>query len=325
MPAGDWRPQADLATLRRRAELLARIRAFMAEREVLEVETPILSRRPVTDVHLRNLETRYHGPGAPPEGLALYFQTSPEYPMKRLLCAGAGSIYQIARVFRGDEQGRLHNPEFSLLEWYRIGMDHLALMDEVGELVCDLLGLPAQWDRVAYAELLRRELGIADCHAATPAELAACARDHGLEVAGEDMGRDDWLDLLLTHLLQPALGASRPLFLCDYPASQAALARVRGAPPVAERFELYVRGIELANGYHELGDAAEQATRFAADNAERCRRGLPEAEPDERLLAALSEGLPPCAGVALGLDRLVMLAVGASDIASVMTFGLARA
>lgn len=324
-PGEDWRPRADLRTLRMRAGMLARIRAFFAARGVLEVETPILSRRAVTDPRLHSLATRCIGPGAPPGGLPLYLQTSPEYAMKRLLCAGSGPIYQIARVFRDDERGRLHNTEFTLLEWYRPGFDHHHLMDELGELVCEILDLPARWDRIAYGELFRERLGI-DCHAASPAALAACAAARGLDVAGGDrLSRDEWLDLLLSHLLQPGLGAERPLFLHDYPASQAALARLRGDPPVAERFELYVRGIELANGYHELGDAAEQRARFERDNAERRAAGLPEAAPDERLLAALAHGLPPCAGVALGFDRLLMLAAGVDDIAEAMAFTVERA
>ncbi|MDX9740480.1 MAG: EF-P lysine aminoacylase EpmA [Gammaproteobacteria bacterium] len=324
-PGQDWRPQADMRALRMRAEVLARIRAFFAARDVLEVETPVLSQHAVTDPHLHSLRSLYSGPGAPAEGLPLYLQTSPEFAMKRLLCAGSGPIYQIARVFRDDERGRLHNIEFTLLEWYRPGFDHHRLMDEVGELVCDVLGVPARWERISYGELFRARLGI-DCHAATPAELAACAAAHGVDVAGADsLSRDEWLDLLLTHLLQPALGKERPLFLHDYPASQAALARLYGNPPVAERFELYVQGIELANGYHELGDASEQRRRFEQDNAQRRAAGLSEVAPDERLLAALEHGLPPCAGVALGLDRLLMLAAGVDDIAGVMAFTVERA
>jgi lysyl-tRNA synthetase class 2 len=324
-PGQDWRPQADMRALRLRAEVLARVRAFFAARGVLEVETPILSRHAVTDPRLHSLSTLYTGPGAPAAGLPLYLHTSPEFAMKRLLCAGSGPIYQIARVFRDGERGRRHNVEFTMLEWYRPGFDHHRLMDEVGELVCEILGVPAEWDRITYGELFRERLGI-DCHTATPAELSACAVTHGIDVAGVDgLSRDEWLDLLLTHLLEPALGFERPLFLHDYPASQAALARLHGEPPVAERFELYVRGVELANGYHELGDAAEQRRRFERDNAERRAAGLPEVIPDERLLAALESGLPPCAGVALGFDRLLMLAAGVDDIARVMAFTLERA
>jgi lysyl-tRNA synthetase class 2 len=325
-PGQDWRPQADIGALRLRAEILARVRAFFAARDVLEVETPVLSQHAVTDPRLYSLQSLYTGPGAPAAGLPLYLQTSPEFAMKRLLCAGSGPIWQAARVFRDGERGRRHNVEFTLLEWYRPGFDHHRLMDEVGELVCEVLGMPPCWDRISYGELFRERLGI-DCHAATPVELAACAAERAIDVsAGADaLSRDEWLDLLLTHLLEPTLGMDRPLFVHDYPASQAALARLHGEPPVAERFELYVRGIELANGYHELGDAAEQRRRFEHDNAERRAAGLPEVLPDERLLAALEHGLPPCAGVALGFDRLLMLAAGEDDIARVMAFTVERA
>jgi lysyl-tRNA synthetase class 2 len=305
-----------------RADILARIRAFFAARGVLEVETPVLAHHPATDPHIHSLHTRCSGPGVP-AGETLYLQTSPEFAMKRLLCAGAGPIYQVARVFRDDERGRLHNPEFTLLEWYRPGFDHHALMDEVAALVCAVLELPPASERLGYAEVFRAHLGL-DPHAAATAELAACAHDHGLDAATLD--RDACLDLLLSHLIQPRLGIERPFFLYDYPASQAALARLRGeGSPVGERFELYLHGIELANGYHELGDAGEQRARFMQDSERRRALGLPVLPIDERLLAALEHGLPDCAGVALGLDRLVMLAAGVRDIDEVMAFTTPRA
>lgn len=307
--------------------MLARIRAFFAARGVLEVETPVLAHRAVTDPQLHSLETRRTGPGAA-DGERLYLQTSPEFAMKRLLCAGAGPIYQVSRVFRDGERGRMHNPEFTLIEWYRPGFDHHRLMDETAALVCDLLGLPPESERLSYGALFRERLGI-DPHAATADELAACAARRGLDLGGEALARDGWLDLLLSHLIQPGLGVERPAFVYDYPASQAALARLKdgdgGGPPVGERFELYFRGVELANGYHELGDAAEQRARFERDNAQRGALGLSAIAPDERLLAALAHGLPPCAGVALGFDRLVMLAAGLSDIAEAMAFTTDRA
>ncbi len=305
-----------------RADILARIRVFFAARGVLEVETPVLAHYPATDPQIHSLYARCAGPGVP-AGETLYLQTSPEFAMKRLLCAGAGPIYQIARVFRDGERGRMHNPEFTLLEWYRPGFDHHALMDEVAELVCAVLDLSAVSERLSYAEVFRIHLGL-DPHAAPTAELAACARAHGLDAPALD--RDGWLDLLLSHLIQPRLGGERPLFLYDYPASQAALARLRGDDPVVgERFELYLHGIELANGYHELGDAGEQRARFAQDNERRRAAGLPALPLDERLLAALAHGLPACAGVALGLDRLLMLAAGVRDIDEVMAFTTPRA
>jgi elongation factor P--(R)-beta-lysine ligase len=317
-----WRPGATIEALRARAAILARIRAFFAARGVLEVETPVLAAATVTDPQLHSLETRYTGPGAG-DGRRLYLQTSPEYAMKRLLAAGSGPIWQLARVFRDGEAGRLHNPEFTLLEWYRPGFDHHALMDEVEALVADILGIPAGFERVPYAELFRRSIDI-DPFTADIRELQACARSHGIDAPSLD-SRDAGLDLLLTHRIGPGLGVDRPVFVHDYPPSQAALARIRdGNPPVAERFELYIKGVELANGYHELGDAAEQRARFARDRERRRAAGLPDVRLDEHLLAALEHGLPECAGVALGFDRLVMLATGAQSIDEVMAFSLNR-
>lgn len=250
--------------------------------------------------------------------------------MKRLLAAGSGCIYQIARVFRDGEAGRRHNPEFTLLEWYRVGFDHQRLMNEVAELVTTLLAgrlALAEPERLRYGALFQRHLNL-NPHQASVAELRACAVQHGVPIppgmpADET---DPWLDLLLTHCIEPQLGLGRLTFVYDYPVSQAALARLRpGAPPVGERFELYINGIELANGFHELGDAAEQRRRFEQENQARQTQGLPIMPLDERLLAALTAGLPDCAGVALGFDRLVMLAAGKASIREVMAFGIENA
>lgn len=321
-----WHPAAALAVLRLRARLLAEIRAFFAAREVLEVETPVLSAAAVTDPNLISFATVCSEPGSGRR--SLYLQTSPEFAMKRLLAAGSGCIYQIARVFRDGEAGRRHNPEFVLLEWYRVGFDHHRLMTEVAALVSALLGLPpGESERLSYAALFRRHLDL-DPHRAPVAALAACAQAQGL-AAPPGMPADDpdpWLDLLLSHCIQPHLGHGRPTFVYDYPASQAALARLRreGDYEVGERFELYLNGVELANGFHELADAAEQRRRFAAENRLRARRGLPPMPVDEYLLAALDSGLPPCAGVALGFDRLVMLAAGADLLGEAMAFPIDR-
>lgn len=319
-----WRPSADLATLRLRAELLARIRAFFAARRVLEVETPALSAAAITEPNLASFSTVYTGPGSR-YGQMLYLHTSPEFPMKRLLAAGSGCIYQIARVFRDGEAGRRHNPEFTLLEWYRVGFDHHRLMDEVAELATALLAgrlALAAPERLSYCELFQHHLDL-NPHQASVVELAACAGARGVPIP-PGMPADEanpWLDLLLTHCIEPRLGAGRLTFVHDYPASQAALARLRpGAPPIGERFELYLNGVELANGFHELGDAGEQRRRFEAENAARRALGLPVMPVDENLLAALEAGLPDCAGVALGFDRLVMLAAGKAFIQDVIAF-----
>lgn len=324
----DWRPGASLNTLRLRARMLTQVRAFFAARSVLEVDTPLLSAHTVSDPHLDSLGTRYTGPGAP-HGATLYLQTSPEFAMKRLLAAGSGPIYQICKAFRDGEAGRLHNPEFTLIEWYRPGFDHRQLMDEVAGLVSTLLGehlALAPSERLSYQQAFVRHAGV-DPHRATLDELQAALRAHG--AVCELAERDTLLDALLTHCVEPHLGQGRLCFLYDYPASQAALARLCAVPgedyQVAERFELYLNGIELANGFHELCDAVEQRQRCNTRNATRRRMGKPELPADERLLAALAYGLPDCAGVALGFDRLLMLACGAPHLAAALTFPLDRA
>jgi len=320
----DWRPSASADTLVIRARLLQRIRAFFQAREVLEVDTPLLSRAAVTDPHLESFVLQ-----EPQQGVPRYLHTSPEYAMKRLLAAGSGSIYQVCKVFRQGEAGRQHNPEFSMLEWYRLGFDHHQLMDEVESLLRELLDgyrTLALGRRLSYRAAFQHYAAL-DPLSASVAELQAAVKQHGIEVIGlDETHKDPWLDLLLTHVVEPALPPDGPVFIYDYPASQAALARIRQSePPVAERFELYLGGMELANGFHELTDAQEQRQRFAADLTARKASGLPGVPVDERFLAALQAGLPPCAGVALGIDRLVMLAAGVKSISEVLTFDDARA
>lgn len=319
-----------------RARLLAAIREFFAARAVLEVDTPVLSHAAGTDPQLHSFMTRYSGPHAGPlpsgGGVPLFLHTSPEFPMKRLLAADSGPIYQICKVFRNEECGRWHNPEFTLLEWYRPGYDHHALMDEVEALVTHVAS--RMWgtsERTSYGALFMHHAGI-DPHTASISEILQCAHAHGVgDVAGlSPAARDAWLDLLLTHTVLPQLAPGRLHFIYDYPASQAALARIRapepGQPyPLAERFELIVNGIELANGFHELSDSAEQRRRFEQDNVRRRAEGLPLMPLDEPLLEALAHGLPLCAGVALGIDRLLMLMAGASHIGEVVAFPLERA
>ncbi len=300
------------------------MRAFFAARGVLEVDTPILGAATATDPHLASLSSRVSAVGGQAER-TMYLQTSPELAMKRLLAAGSGPIYQICKCFRDGEAGRLHNPEFTMLEWYRPGFDHQRLMDEVDELVQTVLCRPAG-ERLSYREALGRVTGLDPLTAPTAALTERARALIAAPPALSEDDRDGWLDLILTHLVEPGLGRGRPTFVVDFPASQAALARIRpDQPPVAERFELWVDGVELANGYHELSDAGEQRRRCESHLAARGRLGLPAVPVDERTLAALEHGLPACAGVALGFDRLVLLAVGAASLAEILAFPIDRA
>lgn len=323
-PQAAWQPAATRRILESRAQQLAWVRGFFAQRGVLEVETPVLGQCGITDVNIDSV-------AAAPTAVAGqetsrgWLQTSPEYHMKRLLAAGSGSIYQVSHVFRDGERGRRHNPEFSLLEWYRPGFDDAQLMTEVADLVCGWLALPEP-DRVSYRQLMRDHAGV-DPFEASDADLRAVCRPlmGGGQLPG-GMDRDACLDLLMSFQVEPALGQGRPVFVTHYPASQAALARVsrEGGHRVAHRFELYVNGIELCNGYWELTDPREQRRRFLDDNQRRRALGKPEMPVDERMLAALEAGLPDCAGVALGLDRLLMLKCGAGDISEVLAFPAER-
>ncbi len=317
-----WRPTATLSALTRRAALLSAAREFFAQRDILEVETPVLSSAAVSDPQIESLATQVAGMPAP-----AYLCTSPEYAMKRLLAAGSGDIYQICKVFRDAERGRWHSPEFTLIEWYRLGFDDAALMTEVATLIGHLLApyraLPPA-ERLSYSAAFERHAGV-DAHLATDGELTEAAQRHGVRCHAE-LDRDAKLDLLMGLVVGPRLGFERPCFICDYPASQAALARLKsGPPPVAARFELYLDGIELANGFHELANVPEQRARFAQDQRRRRVRGQVERPLDERLLAALQAGLPDCAGVALGFDRLAAIALGAPRLADAMAFSIDNA
>jgi lysyl-tRNA synthetase class 2 len=320
----DWRPTASFERIRLRADLLARIRSFFADRGVLEVDTPALSRASSTDPALESFSTVYKGPG--PAGARLYLHTSPEFPMKRLLAAGSGSIYQLCKVFRDGEFGTRHNPEFTLLEWYRTDLDYFDLMDEVEQLLTTVLAGIAAPDSVhhwTYRELFLEYAGIDPFTVSSGAlrDLLQTRYDISCEALSTD-DLDSWLDLVMTHVIEPRMGTGL-IFVRDYPASQAALARLRpGTPTVAERFEVYLNGIELANGFHELADAVEQRARFEKERARRRNDGLADVCIDERLLSALESGLPDCAGVALGVDRLVMIASGAESLHEVIAFPL---
>lgn len=320
-----WQPSARPEALHLRAAFNRLARAFFDARGVLEVETPVLSRAGNTEPNIASFMLRFSGrtDGAP---RTRWLRTSPEFALKRLLAAGVGDCYELGRVFRDGEAGGRHNPEFTLLEWYRVGWDHLRLLDETVALVREALALVARSARlevVAFRDLYRQRLGI-DPLRDDIATLQNALGDVHIDPAG--LTRDDWLDLLMTHRLQPAFAPDVLLAVHDWPASQAALARIRaGDPPLAERFELYLGPLELANGYHELSDANEQGARFARDLQLRAQRGLPAIPMDQALLEALAHGLPDCAGVALGVDRLLMALLGSDRIADVLTFDFARA
>jgi elongation factor P--(R)-beta-lysine ligase len=310
---------ARIASLQLRARLYALIRTFFAERHVLEVETPILSAAGNTDPNIESFSTAFSG-HVDAGARERWLRTSPEFPLKRLLAAGIGDCYELGRVFRNGEAGGRHNPEFSMLEWYRVGWDHRRLMGETIELVEAALAMVGRRAEVlieSYRQLFLDELGIDPLHAPID-ELRAPLAEYN--IGPEGLGRDDWLDLLITHKLQPSFPRDRITLIHDYPATQCALARIRpGETPLAERFELYLGRYELANGYHELNDAAEQRRRFERDNALRRHRGLSEVPVDERLLGVLG-ALPDCAGVALGVERLLMCLAGTDAIADVLAF-----
>ena len=313
-----------LQALRQRAALNAMVRRFFAQREVLEVETPILSAAGNTEPNIDSFHTDFSGhrdAGA----RRRWLRTSPEFPLKRLLAAGVGDCYELGRVFRNGEAGGRHNPEFTMLEWYRVGWDHHRLIDETASLVQQalaLVGRVATLQVIDYRTLYLQRVGV-DPFEASIAELRLPLAGVQIDAAG--LGRDDWLDLLMTHCIQPHFDDTVMTVVHDWPASQAALARIRDdTPPRAERFELYLGPVELANGYHELGDAREQRARFEADHLRRQARGDVVPPLDEALLAALP-AMPSCAGVAVGVDRLLMAMGRTARIADVLAFDFSRA
>jgi len=320
MSGADWRPSAAPGVLAERAAMLARVRGYFAGERVLEVQTPLLAASAVSDPAIESIAVR------PRSGPPQFLQTSPEYPMKRLLAAGVGDCYQICPVFRDGESGRQHSPEFTMIEWYRLGFGVAELQRDVDRLLRAATAGRRDFPRartLTYREAIADRCGL-DIRKAAPADIAAVLERHGVRPSSTaDWDRDAWLDLLMGAVVGPALGRDAPVFVREYPASQAALARLTtdaDGEAVAERFELYVDGVELANGFHELGDAVEQRSRFERDLAERRRRGQAGNPLDERLLAALAHGLPDCAGVALGFDRLVMVTLGLPDLASAASF-----
>jgi lysyl-tRNA synthetase class 2 len=319
----NWQPCADITTLKQRAKIIAAIREFFAAREVFEVDTPAMSHATVTDVHLQTFNTEFVGPGAA-NGKALYLQTSPEFHMKRLLCAGSGAIYQICKSFRNEESGRYHNPEFTMLEWYRPGFDHLALMDEMDLLLQQVLQTKPSC-RMSYQQAFIEHLAI-DPLTADIEQLRELAMSHQLgDFVATEQDKDTLLQLLFCFKIEPKIGLEQPMMIFNFPASQAALAQICPTDSrVAQRFEVYYQGIELANGFHELADANEQLARFEADNNKRQALGLEPQPVDSHLISALHHGLPDCAGVALGIDRLIMLALKKPRIEQVLAFDLER-
>ncbi|MFP1734369.1 elongation factor P--(R)-beta-lysine ligase [Lonsdalea quercina] len=318
-----WQPSAPIANLLKRAEIMNEIRRFFSDRGVLEVETPAMSQATVTDVHLVPFDTQYVGPGAA-DGLKLYLMTSPEYHMKRLLAAGSGPIYQLGRSFRNEESGRYHNPEFTMLEWYRPHYDMYRLMNEVDDLLQQVLECESA-EMLTYQQAFQRHLDV-DPLSADKAQLREVAETLGVgDVAHQEEDRDTLLQLLFAVGVEVNIGRDKPAFVYHFPATQASLAEISTEDHrVAERFEVYFKGIELANGFRELTDSAEQRQRFEQDNRKRAARGLPVQPIDENLLDALTAGIPDCAGVALGVDRLIMLALKAESISEVMAFTVDR-
>jgi len=312
-----WQPSASIEMLRQRAGILKQIRDFFNSRSYLEVETPVMARYGITDVYLANIKATFRG-----ESYCL--QTSPEYHMKRLLAAGSGAIFQLARVFRDDELGRWHNPEFTLLEWYQLDIDHHALMIEMNALLQLVLGCGPMIKKT-YQQAFLEACDIDPMQADISALKQVLQRfelDNVLPDSEQD--RDQYLFLLMSHVVEPFLANEPvPVAVYDFPVSQAALAQIING--VAERFEVYYRGVELANGFHELTDVVAQRARFNQDNKARQEHGLPESLPDDYLLQAMRHGLPACSGVALGIERLLALAFDKSSIAETFAFDFSRA
>lgn len=324
----DWQPSCSIAALQLRARVLAHIRAFFAERAVLEVETPILSQAIGTDPNLSFFHTQYD---APPLTQRLFLQTSPEFAMKRLLAAGSGSIYQLCKCFRNGEAGRFHNPEFTMLEWYRVGFDLSQLMNETAELLQTLFlkeqGRAFEIQKQGYQSIFQQYTGldplVFDYH-----EYCAYAITHGLDEAIVlcEHSHALWLDYLFSFVVQPQLTGDTIWLIYGYPACQSSLAKLNANDArITERVEVFIQGVELGNGYYELQNAKEQSARFEKEIAFRQQHGLADVVKDERLLAALEFGLPECSGIAIGVDRVLMLLSGALSIDEVLSFSLLRA
>lgn len=325
----NWRPTASIDCIIKRNQILAQIREYFNSHQVLEVETPTLSTSTITDLHLEAMRTLHTNPLSV-EKTHLFLQTSPEYYMKRLLCEGFPSIFQLTKCFRDDEVGRYHNPEFTMLEWYRLGFSMEELIDDVDNIFRLVLDTPL-CERVAYRDLFQKYADF-DAIEATDATIVSVCQRFGFEnfISKNFSGslstveRDTLLQLLFCEIIEPKIGNDRPIAVTHFPASQASLAKINNHNPlISQRFEFYYKGIELANGFEELTDVKEQRTRFNSDNESRALQGLEHKQVDEKFLKALEFGLPDCSGVALGIDRLLMLALGKKHISEVLTFDFA--
>ncbi len=322
-----WQPTASINNLLKRAKIVSKVRQFFADRCILEVETPTLSQYAVTDVHLSSFHTLFLKPGENDEqqGRKMSLITSPEYHMKRLLAAGSGPIYQICKCFRNHEEvSRYHNPEFTMLEWYRIQFDMMQMINEVDDLLQSILDCePAE--RISYQKAFQRHLNI-DPLEAEHATLVEAIKQLNIELNTDDYDRDTLLQCLFSFGVEPHIGQEKPIAVYNFPASQAALAAISSEDHrVASRFEFYYKGVELANGFKELTNPQEQKMRFEQNNIDRANQNLPPQNIDIELIAAMEAGLPDCAGVAVGLDRLIMLALDAMNLDDVISFTFERA
>lgn len=327
-----WQSTLSWENAKKRATILQKIRLFFAERNVLEVETPALSQGTVTDVYIDAFSCRYNflSNSSSEHSASLFLQTSPEFHMKRLLASGYGCIFQISKAFRHEEAGHIHNPEFTMLEWYRLGFDHFDLMKEVADLLKTIL-LCAEPRQITYQELFIKEVNL-DPLTSSRVELLALIKKYEMlsdwlvTDSKNDIDNDILLQFIFSEIIESSIGIDAPCFVYNFPKTQASLAKLSLKDPrVAERFECYYQGIELVNGFHELTDDKIQTQRFQEDNAKRLVKGLTTKPIDERFITALSHGLPQCSGVALGVDRLVMLALKAEHIDQVISFPIERA
>jgi len=323
-----WQPTLTWHNAQKRAKILQEIRQFFNERNVLEVETPALSLGTVTDVHLDALTCHYNflSDSSTEHSSQLYLQTSPEFHMKRLLASGYGDIFQIAKAFRHEEAGRYHNPEFTMLEWYRIGFDHFELMNEVADLLEVILGSPKS-TQITYQQLFIDQVALDPLSTNREQLLSVISNYNKLsDWLNRELNNDILLQFIFTEIIEPNIGNDAPCFVYNFPKSQASLAKLcTNDDRVAQRFECYYQGIELVNGFNELTDRKKQIERFQEDNKKRKQVSMQEKPIDDNFISALSCGLPQCSGVALGVDRLIMLALKAKNITEVITFPVSNA